>query len=745
VHKTTNAQLVGQGLSGTVNMKTVRPLDYGQRAIVLNARGDMNRLNGRRENGNRISAAYIDQFAGNTWGLAVGFAHMDSPTRINEFNGSGRYANGLIEGGSAYRSNIENDRNGLMATVQFRPNPHFESALDVFYSKFDRAEQKWGLSYRLNNRNAQLESAEYQDGTALISRWNNIKPIVVRNDYIETNDKLYSLGWNSRLNFGDHWSAIADLSHSHARREEMNLENYAGWSNGGVDSIDVIYNRRGWYDSYFAGNYSDVSQFSFFDPDGYGAGEGRAQSGYLKDFLVKDRLSAARLDLERGFDAGIISRVRFGANYTDRSKSRGSTETTLCTTQACSSADNIELAVPANYVLGTDFGFAGIDRSLRLDVFAMLNDGVQARLRKSHPSINNKNWLVEENVSSLYGQVNLDGDWGWVNLKGNLGIQMVHARQESEGFATVDGNGLDNAINLQRVSYTHYLPSMNLSFGLPFEQFIRVGASRQMARPRMDQMAANAVYSYDQSLQLWTGRGGNPMIRPWLADALDISFEKYFADGKGYVSFAWFSKELKTYIYNETVQFDFSQLPLSPDMLAAYPDTLGEYTQPQNGEGGKIHGRELALSVPLSMLWAPLDGFGIVANYSDTRSSIQPNGPGTTEPLPGLSRYVSSVTGYYERYGFSARVSRRHRSPFVGEVEGYGGRRERVVFDRETVTDLQLGYTFHSGALQNLSLLVQVNNLENEPFRSNLGGVSERVNRYYEYGRTYLFGVNYRF
>ena len=63
----------------------------------------------------------------------------------------------------------------------------------------------------------------------------------------------------------------------------------------------------------------------------------------------------------------------------------------------------------------------------------------------------------------------------------------------------------------------------------------------------------------------------------------------------------------------------------------------------------------------------------------------------------------------------------------------------------ETVTDLQLGYTFQSGALENLSFLLQVNNLENEPFRSNFGGNSTQPREYFEYGRTYLFGVNYRF
>jgi len=746
VHKTTDAQLVGQGLSGTVNMKTVRPLDHGERAVALNARADMNRLDGRRENGNRISAAYIDQFFDKTLGIVIGFAHMDSPGQALEYGGWG-FENGVIGGGNAFRSQTDNERDGLMATVQFRPNPYFESTLDVLLAQFDRAENKWGLQYALAYGNGSImrDGAEYRNETTIHSQWDNVKPIVVRNDYNAMDDKLISVGWNNRLNLGEYWSATADLSYSRARREERILEAYAGLANGGRDSVNVVYNPKGWYDSEFTRDYGDASGLSFFDPDGWGAGSGWAQAGYLKDFLVKDNMSSARLDLERSFETGIISQLRFGGNYTDRSKSRGSTEMSLCTTAECAPEANVEIPVPTQYIMGTDLGFAGIERALRLDILGMLNDDVYYLIQKVHPDINNKNWQVDEKVTSAYAQADLDADIGRVNIKGNLGIQMVRAEQVSEGVATVDGSGIDNAINRGKVSYTHYLPSLNLSFGLPFDQFVRLGASRQMARPRMDQMAANAIYGYDQVRQRWVGRGGNANLKPWLSDSLDLSFEKYFANGAGYVSLAWFSKDLKTYIYNETIQYDFAQLPLQPEMLARYPDTLGEYTQPQNGEGGKIQGREFAVSVPLSMLWSPLEGFGLVANYSDTRSSIQPNGPGTSEPLPGLSRYISNITGYYERHGFSARVSRRHRSPFLGEVQGAGGDRERIMFDRETVTDLQLGYTFHSGPLQNLSFLVQVNNLENEPFRSNRDGINERVNNYYEYGRTYLFGVNYRF
>ena len=71
--------------------------------------------------------------------------------------------------------------------------------------------------------------------------------------------------------------------------------------------------------------------------------------------------------------------------------------------------------------------------------------------------------------------------------------------------------------------------------------------------------------------------------------------------------------------------------------------------------------------------------------------------------------------------------------------------RERRFISAETVTDVSLSYTFGDGAMKGLSILAQVNNLENEPFRRHPGGFDDRVDEFQEYGRTYLLGLNYRF
>ena len=77
------AALIAQGVSGTIDLHTVRPLDFNERKVVLNTRGEYNtagKLNaGSDKLGYRVSGSYIDQFADGTIGVALGYAHLDSP------------------------------------------------------------------------------------------------------------------------------------------------------------------------------------------------------------------------------------------------------------------------------------------------------------------------------------------------------------------------------------------------------------------------------------------------------------------------------------------------------------------------------------------------------------------------------------------------------------------------------------------------------------------------------------------
>jgi len=63
----------------------------------------------------------------------------------------------------------------------------------------------------------------------------------------------------------------------------------------------------------------------------------------------------------------------------------------------------------------------------------------------------------------------------------------------------------------------------------------------------------------------------------------------------------------------------------------------------------------------------------------------------------------------------------------------------------ETIVDAQIGYEFQDGPLEGLGILLQGQNLTDEPFITYENGDLRRVIDYQRYGRRYLLGLSYKF
>ena len=740
VYKTPDASLVGQGLSGTIDLRTVRPLTYGERTVSLNARLERNSLGELNadsdDTGSRISAFYVNQFANDTVGVALGYARLDAPGQANRWEAWGYPTLGdgsaLLGGSKSLASSTDNVRQGLMGVFEYKPGEHYETTVDLYYSKFEKAETTRFLEVGLGWSGATLSNPVVEDGVVVSGTFTGVRP-VLRNDLNEGDDKLFAIGWNNVFRPNDAWSIEADLSYSSADREESILETYSGTRAGVTDTVDFVLDPNGRPTLSFGLDYTDPNAIVLTDPGGWG------QDGYIKKPEIDDTLSSLRLSAERSFEQGWLSSVEFGVNYADREKQRQVPEAFLDLI-----AD--ETVLPGDLILPpVDLGFTGIPGSFAYEINEVL-----ARYYTLRDNINadilNKQWTVNEKLTTGYVQFNVDAQWGSVPVRGNFGVQVVRADQDSDGFSLVQGNAADAVPFSGGTTYTDVLPSLNLSFNFEHDQILRFGLARQMARPRVDQMRAsnnsNIEFSGPNAGE-WSRSGGNPELEPWIADAADLSYEKYFAS-RGYFSFAYFIKDLRSYIYDQVTEFDFTGFEPPAGYTGPTPSPIGSYSRPANGSGGEIKGFEVALSVPFDLIHPALEGFGLVANYSNTDSKIKRLGPdGPDEPIAGLSKEVTNITFYYENAGFSARVSQRSRSDFLGEIQGFGADRALVNIDGETVYDFQAGYAFGAGKLDGLSILLQVNNLTDEPYRQYfVGGLSQR---YEEYGRQYLLGVNYKF
>ncbi|MFA6157946.1 TonB-dependent receptor, partial [Mesorhizobium sp.] len=566
VYKTPDASLVGQGLSGTVDLKTVRPLSFADRVMSVNFRGDQNKVNDQTSYGNRYSFAYIDQFLDRTVGLSIGYAHLDSPSPgfQNEAWGypserwtgtenvpsvPGNPGVAVFGGGKLYKFDNNNKRDGLMATLQFKPNDFYETSLDVFYSKFKKTEVKTGVEFGTvwAPTPGLIPTATVISGnTAIESDWVGVKP-VLRMDSNPINDKLKSIGWNNRFTVNDNWTIEGDLSYSDTKRNFRVLETYAGLIGDGTTTLHVALDPDAGFNEFtFGTDLNNPSNLRLIDAGGWG------QDGYLKDFEVHDKLNAARIDFTRSFDKGFFSSIEFGFNRTEREKSKTSDEAKLCIVACLSTQDSAPFPGAAG-----DFGFGGLDGLAQYDANELLESGFYNLVSKFHPDIANKNWSIDERISTFYVQFNVDSSLGDMPLRGNVGFQMVSVDQTSEGFSTFSGNSA-GVLTSSGAQYTDFLPSLNLSLEMPWQQYLRVAAATQVARPRLDDLRAsfdvhvNTTSCAGSSATIWCGSGGNPQLRPWKATALDVSYEKYFnteAGNKGYVAAAAFYKDLDTYIF----------------------------------------------------------------------------------------------------------------------------------------------------------------------------------------------------
>ena len=794
VYKTPMASIVGQGLSGTVDLRTVRPLDYGRRSLSVGARGtyaDLGKLNvDSKEYGYRVNATYIDQFANDTIGVALSASYLDEPYQIQEFNawgyaGGGTAANPVVIGGSkSYATSTTLKRLGLQGTVQWRPTPNFTSTFDAFYSDFEDDQIKRGielpLAFDVNNDptqpNATKLTVSANDGVfATAGTFSNVEG-VVRNDAFQRKAKLYSFGWNNRWEGDDGWNATADVSLSKTDRNELILESNAGTGRGAdVGAVDTIGFTSGLNGTTFRPtlNYGDYNLILLTSPLGWGgdqtAVDGRrirgGQDGYYNNRIIEDELWQYRLEIEKEVD-GFLKSVQFGLNYTDRSKALIPDEAFLGLTANTNGTTSV--AVPAAFRLGTtNLSYLGLGPVISYDPVALLNAGVYQLVKNPYGDVVVKSYDISEKLMTTYLQANIDQEVGTNVLTGNVGVQAIWTDQNSNGaqaaFLGTNPNGSPNVAGIPRregASYVDVLPSINLSFRTESDFVVRVSAAREIIRPRLDDMRASLSYGTTvgdnggianplpgRTYAVVRGGSGNPDLRPWRANAFDLTFEKYFGT-QGYLAAQFFYKDLKSYIYNADVPFDFTGLPVqSPgndgNGLPIIVNYLGTVNVPTNGTGGNLYGVELAGTLPFSTIARALDGFGVTGGVSYTETKIAPTPGAPAEDIPGYSKWVANGTAYFEKWGFSARGSVRYRSTFVGELSGFGGARVRRRARDETIIDAQIGYDF-GGALKGLSVFVQGQNLTDEPFVTADPRDDRAVIDYQSYGRRFLAGFSFK-
>lgn len=795
VYKTPDAQLVGQGLSSTTDLRTLKPLDFPGRTIAVNLKKKTTGIGSgapEQGDGNNGSFSYVDQFADRTIGLALGVTRTrESNNQQVKFDSWGGWAadwNNPATGASVkvpggFKADVETtgqDRDAVLAVLQFNPSKDFKTTVDVLSSKGKGTYRRTGLEGAVAggagdyDPDGVLSNATVVGGVATSGTINNYKG-VVRNHMTTYDDSLVSIGLNSALTTGT-WTTTLDLANSKATRDEQRYETTAGQpgdykgNTAGLAPLGSIswtgFNGSNFEDVKYATsvNYADRSKIALTDINGWGGtdnGVRFAQAGYLARPSETDTVNNFRLTEAKELDWGPLVSAQFGVNVAKREKQHSSLEYTL---QIKGQGALGSVPIPgtttmttANGVPIATFDPAGSDGS----IYGLVN--------KVDGGIVEKQWGVTEDVTTTFIKGDIDSTVLGMQLRGNVGTQFVNSKQNSTGV-TYNTSACQktaatcptNTVSLGS-SYTDVLPSLNLALSLPNDQVLRFAAAKVMARPSMADMKATGSFGLAQTGSdainpILRGGGGNPGLEPFRANAVDLSFEKYFGK-KGVISVAAFYKNLDSYILSIGRPVDFAPYISASASLPSTGlykgSTKGIWTSKINGTGGKIQGYEINFDVPFSLATAALDGFGMQMNISDTTSdvklpsnSVDGKDLGASIPLPGLSRTVKNMKLYYEANGFQIGVAQKTRSAFIGEITDFEDSKKTTWIKGESIVDLQLAYEFRTGYFKGLSLTMSANNFGDAKFqRMTVDDTTgeEKIVDSVQYGRTYNFGLNYKF
>jgi len=800
VYKTPEAGMTTLGVGGTIDLQTVNPLN-AEKSFTINGSFERNKEDSANpdfdNDGHRLSVNYIDQFADDTLGIALTVATMESPRQEKQFRGWGyptantaQGADGvtvpegtfILGGHDSFSRSALLERDSFAAVIEYTPNDKLTLQLDALYIDFKENDVRRGLEEGMAEWGTGAYTVTGVDNGLATSAYHDGFYSVVRNDARRQEADLTTIGLNIEYQLNDDWTLEFDYSTGDVEKTITDVESYSGVGRAGTDGRAL--SARSWnmtsngvmfgaHPSIAPVDLTNTNLLRLAGPQSWGAPiiGSDAQDGFVNQPIIDEELDTFRLQAEGAVDWGLFTGIEFGVVYSDRSKSKDNGGAYL--TAPSYPGDE---AIPNP--LGTvSLGFIGIDGVVAYDSLGLYDSGfyneTDARLVQNDRL--GDTYTVDEELITYYAKLDIDTEWGDMFVKGNLGLQVVSADQSSTGFSTTsDANGRTVSTPVSGGDdYTDVLPSLNLSFEVAENQYIRTSMSKVISRPRMDDMRPNteATFSFNDNQILsgdiengpWSGSAGNSSLKPLEANQFDLAYENYFADA-GYYAVSFFYKDIKNWHRDTSSVVDFSDVylpdlhrssgnhdvngdgqadgPLAPVLFQGQVDSV------LDGFEGFVRGYELQLSLPFDTLHESLDGFGMFASATFMDGEVDA-APGQEEKrIPGLSEEIYSLTFYYEYEGFEFRVSGTKRDEFLTEQRGLSLALVDATDQGGELWDAQIGYDFSKSNytwLHGLRVTLQGQNLTDEDTVQADADDSRRITQYQSFGANYLLSFNYSF
>lgn len=710
VAKTTSAGMSEGGVSGTINMDTIKPLAFDSRRVVVNAEVNQYGIaddNARADdNGGVLSLTYIDQLSDN-FGIAIGLGmRSESIGRTSTQVGGWQAFNGGGFGGEApdidgdgalgdeaipFNVAVQTDAGteeseSIFIALQYK-NDNFDINFDHLSSSRDRDRMQAGAQFQglpdANIDNGKLGSITYTTmdgldfvGSASVGVAGQEAPgfgagasgFYVFNNLDQRNADMSSTGLNVTWQ-DDGWTVVSDLYNSQASLDYYIVtgSTYRFASTPGTEegfgcpcpasAPDLTLTTN------LLGNRPNFSVAEDILDPGFYAPRQASRSLFQND----DDLFGFSVDVTKELAFDGIRALNFGVRYTDRQKNvtnpyNVNSTGVLPDNQNALTSEFVDQIIYPKY--GPAFPVFDPEAlyTLHTDPARWQPGDSQSSnpIVRANSPLQNSGSVIEE-TTAAYVQLDFETNLFNIDVSGNAGVRHVSTDSESPGFRSRGDRYTTLAEAIDPVpanSYSEFLPSLNLKFQVSDTQDVRLGVGKVMSRAPLDNLRSTEIVTVGGFGV--TATGGNPALNPTVATQASLAYGYYPSEDRA-ITVGVFYNDLDSYV-GETILNDFVTLAGTPEVpesvdgfgnvtpaVPAQPETSVPYsrTTQDNMAGGYIRGVELRIYTLLDFISPILDTTGIDFNYTVIESNVQP----TTAGGFGGPGVLSGLAGLAEGEG----------------------------------------------------------------------------------------------
>lgn len=338
------------------------------------------------------------------------------------------------------------------------------------------------------------------------------------------------------------------------------------------------------------------------------------------------------------------------------------------------------------------------------------------------------NFDAEETV--MAGYLMLNQNFG-NKLSAIAGVRYEQTSSKNTGREFDDSQNYEGLDDLPKTDeekndYTNILPNLHLRYSPMQNTVLRFAYTNTISRPRYFDLVPYIQIEDEEEISI-----GNPNLEPTTSSNIDFMFEQYFKS-IGIISGGFFYKDIKDFMVNENHEdYDYNGT------------TWDKFTRPINGGNAILWGVEIAAQRQLDFLPGVLNGLGVYANYTYTKSeitdfNIEGREDETGLAMPGSPKHTLNTSLSYDKEKFTARISFNYAADFVDEFgeEAF----EDVYYDQVNYLDLNLTY----GVNENFTIFADLNNILDQPLRYYQGAQLRTYQAEY-YGMRIQAGIKFDF